>query len=112
MDWNDILGPVVVEAVNTVVLPVALAAITAGVAWLGVRVNRLLGVNIDTQLNALLHAALTRAVAAMVVKYGPAASPAVIAEQLRTTNPDSAGKIKPEVLRQLVVDEIARQTAR
>jgi hypothetical protein len=102
----------VVEAVNTVVLPVVLAAAGIAVTWVAGVARKRLNVEIEAQLMAGFHAALSRVVTAMVVKYGPAASPAVIAEQLRASNPDSAGKIEPGLLRQLVADEITRQTVK
>ena len=60
MDWNDIAGPVVAEAVTEILLPVAFAVAGMVAAWVGVRVHKLTGVKIDAQLNTLLHNALQR----------------------------------------------------
>ena len=95
-DFLREIAPSLVE----IALPILLALATAGATWLGARLNTLLGVQIETELNAAFNAVLSRAAADVVRRYritpgAPAggATTEVVASMMRT-NPDLMARLK------------------
>lgn len=112
MDWTSIAIPVVAEGLNTVIMPVVGAVILYVAATVGGVVKKRLNVDVEIGLNTLLHSAVQRIVAAMIARYSgslPASAINDMVDQLRATNPDTAGAIPAGQLFALISDEIARQ---
>src|SRR5690606_33234584 len=90
MDWTTILAPIVVEHVAPLVLTVAGGAVAVVVAKVGGVAKRRLNVDIDAELNTLLHAAIERAIAGLIAR-GTSRSSLVhdAVAAVKRTNPDA-----------------------
>lgn len=117
MTWEEAMFPLISEFVMPIALTLAGGAITYVVAQVGGVAKKHLNVDIDTQLNGLLHAALQRAVAAALTKHGMSSSTIVslVMNSLRKTNPDAIARFdldqRKDVFAGIVEKEIDAQIA-
>jgi hypothetical protein len=114
MDWKVIYGPIVVELLREVVLPILggllLTVGTAAGLWL----QKNLKVDVTLKLNDLLHRALDRGAEALVSEYLNKGLPVPIAEvatklakQVQVTNADTLKGLKNPTFSTL--EKLARQ---
>lgn len=117
MTWEEFMGPLMVQFVAPLAITLAGGAITYIVAQVGPVIKKTINVDIDAKLNALLHAALERAVAAALAKYpGGNLSATIVGEvakSLRATNPDTLARFDlttdQSKLDKLINNEILKQ---
>lgn len=108
MNWTEILLPVVVEHLAPLVLTVAGGAVAIVVTQVGGIAKTRLNVDIDAQLNAMLHAAIERSVTALLGggKIRPENIAEQVVRQLHASNPDALKRFgldaDPLLLRKLV----------
>lgn len=114
MDWKVIYGPIIVELLREVILPILGGILlTVGTA-IGLWLQRNLKVDVTLKLNDLLHRALERGAEALVSEYAAKGLPVPIAEvaaklakQVQTTNADTLKGLKNPTLSTL--EKLARQ---